>query len=117
MGKTTRCHFGDSISPFWANYGGNKLKSVAVGSYPANAFGLHDVHGNVWEWTEDCWNESYAGAPSDASVWKAGDCNRRVIRGGSRDYPWSTVRSTSRGTIEIDFRYSIYGFRIVRTLP
>ena len=62
-------------------------KTTEVGSYPANPWGLYDMHGNVWEWVEDCWHESYEGAPSDGSAWTSGDCSRRVLRGGS----WATV--------------------------
>jgi formylglycine-generating enzyme required for sulfatase activity len=118
-GTTTRYHFGNSISSSQANYGGNKDKTVPVGSYPANAFGLHDVHGNVWEWTEDCWNGGYAGAPSDTNVRKAGDCYRRVLRGGSWvNYPWD-MRATFRGWLVVGIDFSSYGngFRIARTLP
>ena len=114
-GTTTRYHFGNSISSSRANYG--STKTVAVGSYPANAFGLHDMLGNVWERVEDCWHESYAGAPSDTNVWKAGDCSRRVLRGGSwSDLPWS-VRSANRFRDGAENWYGNDGFRIVRTLP
>ena len=54
-----------------------------VGVYEANAFGLYDVLGNVWEWTQDCRNDSYSGAPVDGSAWRSGDCSERVLRGGS----------------------------------
>ena len=63
-------------------------QTAPVGSFEPNAFGLHDVLGNVWEWVEDCWNDSYAGAPADGTAWTSGDCRRRVLRGGS----WFTVR-------------------------
>ena len=100
------------------HYGGNKGKTVAIGSYPANAFGLHDMLGNVWERVEDCWHESYAGAPSDTNVWKAGDCSRRVLRGGSwrSGLPW-IVRSANRFGNGFGSRGSGIGFRISRTLP
>tara|TARA_Y100000588_G_C14219750_1_gene910484 strand:+ start:136 stop:1182 length:1047 start_codon:yes stop_codon:yes gene_type:complete len=117
-GTTTPYHFGNTISSSQANYdtSDNEGKTVPVGSYPANAFGLHDVHGNVYEWAEDCWNESYAGAPSDTNVWKVGDCSRRVLRGGSwYDLPRS-VRSADRIGSDLEGRASSAGFRIVRTV-
>ena len=116
-GTTTRYHFGNSISSSRANYGGNKDKTVAIGSYPANAFGLHDVHGNAWEWTEDCWHKSYAGAPSDTNVWKTGDCSCRVLRGGLRGSKPGSVRSAIRYWNGFGLRDSGIGFRISRTLP
>ena len=74
-------------------------ETAPVGVYEANAFGLHDVLGNVWEWKRDCWNESYSGAPSDGSAWMSGDCSRRVLRGGSwLDFRGSSVRRTATGT-------------------
>jgi formylglycine-generating enzyme required for sulfatase activity len=88
-----------------------------AGSFRANAFGLHDMLGNVWEWTEDCWNKSYAGAPSDTNVWKAGDCSRRVLRGGSWVDAPRYVRSANRYGNDIEYRYVDFGFRIARTLP
>ncbi len=94
----------NSISSSQANYGGNTAgdKTVPVGSYPVNGFGLYDVRGNVWEWTEDCWNGGYAGAPSDTNVWKAGDCSRRVLRGGSWHNLPRFVRSTTIAIININ---------------
>ncbi len=92
-------------------------QTAPVGSFETNAFGLHDMLGNAWEWVEDCWNESYAGAPSDTNVWTAGDCRGRVLRGGSWLYsPW-LVRSAYRLRNGIENRFFSYGFRIARTLP
>ena len=88
-----------------------------VGKFKANAFGLHDMLGNVLEWTEDCWNDSYAGAPSDANVWTAGDCRRRVLRGGSWFFKPRVVRSAFRFKFDSEFRDFDFGFRISRTLP
>ena len=87
-----------------------------VGSYEANGFGLHDVLGNVLEWVEDCWNESYAGAPTDGSAWESGDCSLRVLRGGSwYDLP-RRLRSANRLWNPTGLRNNFVGFRVARTL-
>jgi formylglycine-generating enzyme required for sulfatase activity len=90
--------------------------TAPVAGYAPNRFGLYDMLGNVWEWTEDCWNAGYAGAPSDGSAWLAGDCAQRVSRGGS----WSTVprfaRSATRHKNTADHRDNLTGFRLARTL-
>ena len=90
--------------------------TAPVGGYAPNRFGLYDMIGNVWEWTEDCWNASYAGAPADGSAWLAGDCTQRVLRGGS----WSTVpryaRSATRFRNPADYRDNLTGFRLARPL-
>jgi len=116
-GTTTRYHFGNDINSSRANYGRDKGKTVPVGRYPSNAFGLHDVHGNLWEWTEDCWNESYAGAPSNTNVWTAGNCRFRVLRGGSWDSVPRVVRSANRGGNNPEDPSDDNGFRVARTLP
>ncbi len=126
-GTTTAFSFGSSITPQLANY--NAMESYAgspvatsrgqtapVGSYPPNAFGLHDVHGNVGEWTEDCYNDSYNGAPSDGSAWASGKCSGHVLRGGSWYYGPRTMRSANRFFSTLTFRFSIIdGFRLART--
>ena len=90
--------------------------TAPAGGYAPNRFGLYDMLGNVWEWTEDCWNASYAGAPSDGAAWPTGDCAQRVCRGGS----WSTVpryaRSATRHKNPSDYRDNLTGFRLARTL-
>jgi len=86
-----------------------------VGQKLANAFGLHDVHGNVMEWVQDCWNDSYAGAPTDGSAWERGDCSRRVLRGGSWDSNLENARAASRLRGVDTNRYLDFGFRVART--
>ena len=72
--------------------------------------------GNVWEWTEDCWNASYKGAPSDGAPWTRGDCSRRVVRGGSWGSGPDILHSAARdGHTPVD-RYFNRGFRVARTL-
>ena len=87
-----------------------------VGSFEANAFGLYDVLGNVWEWTEDCWNEDYVGAPVDGSAWRSGDCSQRVQRGGSLGQPPLMLRSAFRLGDSTRERYGWNGLRVARTL-
>ena len=91
-------------------------RTSPVGSFPQNAFGLHDMHGNVWEWVADCWNESYSSAATDGSAWERGDCSQRLFRGGS----WASVpalaRATERRGRYTYRKYSSLGFRIVRTI-
>ncbi len=129
-GTTGPFHYGGTITTDQANYDGNykygsgskgmyREKTVGVGSFPANDFGLHDVHGNVWEWVEDCWHENYKGAPTDGSAWEresGGDCRYRVLRGGSWSYAPRSLRSADRFRIFAGDRFYINGFRIARTL-
>jgi len=90
--------------------------TAPAGGYAPNRFGLHDMLGNVWEWTEDCWNAGYAGAPADGTAWLAGDCAQRVCRGGS----WSTVprfaRSAARHKDTAGHRDNLTGFRLARAV-
>ena len=87
-----------------------------VGFSEVNAFGLYDMHGNVWEWVEDCWNSSYAGASSNGSARLSGECNGRVLRGGSWNYYPQDLRSANRGRLSTTVRVNDVGFRIARTL-
>ncbi|MBV8105386.1 MAG: formylglycine-generating enzyme family protein [Hyphomicrobiales bacterium] len=91
-------------------------QTAPVGSFPANAFGLYDMVGNVWEWTEDCWHKNYNGAPADGSVWKSDDCNLRVVRGGSWYDSPVNLRSADRDGANPGGRYYNLGFRVARTL-
>jgi formylglycine-generating enzyme required for sulfatase activity len=90
--------------------------TAPAGSFKPNPFGLFDVHGNVWEWVEDCWNESYDGAPADGAAWKAGDCGSRVVRGGSWNSDVPKLRSATRGWNQPSGRNRSIGFRVVREL-
>ena len=92
-GTTTPFWWGSSISTRQANYtdesglkGQYRYQTAPVNSFQPNPWALFQVHGNVYEWTEDCWNENYSGAPTDGSAWTSRDCTSRVVRGGS----WET---------------------------
>ena len=115
-GTETAYHFGDRISRSQARFDSSGNTTVPVGSYPANAFGLHDVHGNAREWVEDCWNESYRGAPNDGSAWKSGNCELRVRRGGSMVNDPEYVRSAARFRSNAGDNYHDGGLRVARTL-
>ena len=119
-GTSTAYSWGNAIGSNRANCGvdcGDQWENTApVGSFQANAFGVHDMHGNVWEWVEDCRNDSYAGAPSDGSAWRSGDCSWRVLRGGSWDFNPRHLRSADRDWYPSGNRNDSYGFRVARTL-
>ena len=91
-------------------------RTSPVGNYSANGFGLYDVLGNVWEWTQDCWNASYRGAPSDGSAWESGYCTQRVARGGSWHNPPWVLRPAFRHKAATVYRSHLLGFRVARTL-
>ncbi|MGQ0663560.1 MAG: SUMF1/EgtB/PvdO family nonheme iron enzyme, partial [Pseudomonadota bacterium] len=96
---------------------GASAQTMPVGSYPANPFGLYDMHGNVWEWTADCWNGSYGGAPADGSAWTIGECNKRVVRGGAWGLVAEEMRSARRDGDVATLRSGRRGFRVARDLP
>jgi formylglycine-generating enzyme required for sulfatase activity len=126
-GTTTPFWWGRSIATSQANYRGSftygggpegeyRGRTLPVDSFEPNPWGLFQVHGNVWEWVEDCWNENYNGAPDDDSAWTGGDCTFRVARGGSWGYDPQNLRSACRFR-----RFSVnrgvdFGFRVGRTL-
>ncbi|MDE0332830.1 MAG: SUMF1/EgtB/PvdO family nonheme iron enzyme [Nitrospinae bacterium] len=88
-----------------------------TGTYVANNYGLYDLLGNVWEWVEDCANDSYRGAPVDGSAWESGKCSSRVIRGGSWFDEPRSLRSASREWGDTTgYRGADVGFRVARTL-
>jgi formylglycine-generating enzyme required for sulfatase activity len=114
-GTTTEYYFGgdaaklDSVAWYNANSEG---KTHPVGEKSPNAFGLYDLHDNAWDWTLDCYNASYVGAPADGSPWTTGDCNARVLRGGSWYQPSEGLRSARRGRTASTRRVNNFGFRI-----
>jgi formylglycine-generating enzyme required for sulfatase activity len=112
-GTTTEFYFGDTITPNLARF--NATETAPVGSYPPNAFGLYDMHGNIWEWCEDEWHSSYEGNPPvDGSAWKSTEGNNaKVLRGGSWNNNSGLCRSALRLSFERDVRYNVDGFRVV----
>jgi formylglycine-generating enzyme required for sulfatase activity len=126
-GTTTPFWWGSTISTSQANYDGNntyasgskgewRQATVSVDSFAANSWGLYNVHGNVWERVEDCWNEKNAGNPGDGSARTSGDCGSRVLRGGSwRNNP-QTLRSGYRSGSPAVNRSIYNGLRVARTL-
>jgi formylglycine-generating enzyme required for sulfatase activity len=126
-GTTTPFWWGSSISPRQANYNGsyaygdgrqgeNRQRTLPIDSFGPNPWGLYQVHGNVWEWTEDCYHDGYVGAPSDGSAWTSGDCSRRVARGGSwfNDPYW--LRAADRVWFASGNPAFSKGFRVGRML-
>jgi len=120
-GTSSPFWWGSVIFPSQANYDAGSRRefnylTAPVDSFQPNPWGLYQVHGNVWEWTEDCWNESYEGAPTDGSAWTSGDCNSRVVRGGSWEAQPRYLRSALRNIYIPVNRNPRYGFRVARPL-
>jgi formylglycine-generating enzyme required for sulfatase activity len=126
-GTTTTFYHGKVISPSEANFDGstdgsgpsetNRQQTLPVGSFAANAFGLHDMHGNVSEWVEDCWHDDYTtGAPTDGSAWLEGRCDGRVVRGGSWEDSDAELRSAARTGGYKDEQFYTDGIRVARGL-
>ena len=126
-GTTTPFWWGSSISADQANYNGShtygqgtkgkwRQKTVRVDNFHANSWGLYNVHGNVWDWTEDCWNDNNNGNPGDGNARTTGDCNKRIVRGGSWAYSPHYLRAAFRYWNQPHNRNSGQGFRVARTL-
>lgn len=125
-GTTGAFATGSGITPQQANFDasvvtGNRTqafyrgKTVEVGSFTPNPYGLYDMHGNVMEWVEDCWNPDHTGAPDDGSP-RGGDCSRRVLKGGAWYYEATYLRSAARQSYPAKTRLNVVGFRVARTL-
>ncbi|MGX4640174.1 bifunctional serine/threonine-protein kinase/formylglycine-generating enzyme family protein [Massilia sp. SYSU DXS3249] len=132
-GTRTAFSFGDGIDTSLANYDGNfswnggphgdyRRGTTPVSRFPPNPWGLHDMHGNVWEWVQDRMHDSYEGAPCDGSAWedveqRGGDRARRILRGGCWLYNPRYLRSALRNAFSAVMSNDIVGFRVARGLP
>ena len=126
-GTTTPFAFGAKITSEQANYDGstgfdgapagpNRQKPIAVGRFSPNAFGLHDMHGNVWEWVEDCWSDEYtAEMPTDGKPFLGANCEGRVLRGGSWEDYSGDVRAAARVASNREDQTWSDGFRVAVT--
>ena len=131
-GSVTDYWWGPVIDAGQANYGkrttslgrpapGNPVPgeplmgTMAASSFRPNPWGLHNVHGNAWEWVQDCWNNDYIGAPGDGSVWVSGHCGTRVLRGGAFVHDAIVLRVTYRTRRNAASRGNLTGFRVARS--
>ena len=126
--SSTNFSFGNLASSEHANYDGShsdylstdeitRGETLRVGSFQPNEFGLYDLHGNVFEWVEDCWHENYERAPKNGQAWTTGgDCSLRVIRGGSWFSHAGFMRSANRNGAKVDTRFTHYGLRVARAI-
>jgi formylglycine-generating enzyme required for sulfatase activity len=120
-GTTTAYYWGNEIGVEHANCDTcgsqwDNKQTAPVGSFDHNPSGLYDMLGNVWQWTQDCANDNYGGAPTDGSAWKSGDCGRRVLRGGSWNDDPRYVRAAIRDRVYATDTLNYVGFRLARTL-
>jgi formylglycine-generating enzyme required for sulfatase activity len=126
-GTSSAFWWGNSISTSQANYNGTYLygrgprgedrqKTLPVRSFEPNRFGLYQVHGNVWEWVEDCYHDGYTSAPPDGSAWMSANCTDHVVRGGAWNSNPKVLRAASRGRYPHESRGNVVGFRVARTL-
>ncbi|MHB0879126.1 MAG: formylglycine-generating enzyme family protein, partial [Anaerolineae bacterium] len=122
-GTTTPFHYGETITTELANYVGEhtfadepkgvyRHETTDVGSFPANAFGLCDMHGSLWQWCADPWHQSYEGAPTDGSAWSGGDEHSRIVRGGCWHDAPQVCRSACRLKFPLYEGEDFVGFRV-----
>ncbi len=114
-GSSSRFFFGNEVAPLrrYAWFGaGSHRGTRQVGTLKANRWGLHDIYGNVWEWVQDCWRESYEGAPADARAWSEPNCPSRSLRGGGWNNQPSLLGSAVRGSYDVRFGDMSNGFRV-----
>ena len=125
-GSTTPFHCGETITTDLANYVGEhtylsepkgvyRHGTTEVGQFPPNAFGLYDMHGNLWEWCADAWHTDYAGAPTNGSAWERGEPSHRVLRGGSWHDPPNLCRCAARLRLAPAEGEDYVGFRVALT--
>ena len=113
-----QANFRGELPPLGCPAAGNSAeKTLPVNSFTANAFGVHDMHGNAFEWVQDCWNASYDGAPVNGSAWESGDCGVAPLRGGGWNSVGSAIRSASRSALSRSTRRNDAGFRVVTEIP
>ena len=130
-GSTTKYHFGNNDSQLcrYANHAdastdysdrnkscsdGVGKRTATVGRYQPNQHSLYDMHGNVWEWVQDCWSDNYVGAPNDGSAWTSGNCAKRVRRGSAWSLKPRNLRSATRSKSDHSASGSLVGFRLAR---
>jgi formylglycine-generating enzyme required for sulfatase activity len=126
-GTATPFWWGSSISTDQANYDGNhtygdgvkgehRKNTLPVASFKPNPWGLYQVHGNVYDWVEDCFHDNYQDAPTNGAAWTTGDCSYRVLRGGSGSSEPQYLRAAFRNSTNPDTRHYEISFRVARTL-
>jgi formylglycine-generating enzyme required for sulfatase activity len=120
-GSSSRYSWGDQIGTGKASCNGcgnprDPVHPPAIGMYPPNAWGIYDMQGGVAEWVEDCWHNSYHGAPADGSAWRSQSCSKHVLRGGSWNNPPPDIAVSTRNFYDTNVRYLANGVRVAMTL-